>query len=186
MAGELTLTGSHWQFALGVYGKPGVAECCLSLQDRYGVDINVLLMALFSAHVRDAALDDGALSDIDRAVRAWRDEVVRPLRSIRRRLKHGPTPAPNMATESLRTAVKDVELHAEQIEMAVIANRLENRSAGAGERPAPKEVISQVVTYYRRVGRHAAPAGFDPATDIATSALEDAVLSYSSQGDGHR
>lgn len=186
MASELALAGSHWRFALSVYGKPGVAECCLSLQDRYGVDVNVLLMALFSARVYGAALDDRALADIDRAVRAWRDEVVRPLRSIRRRLKYGPAPAPDLATEALRTAVKDAELRAEQIELAVIASRLENRTAQTGEMPDPGEIIRQVVTHYRRTASEAASTGLDLAIDIDTSALDKAVQSYCPERDDRR
>jgi len=32
-----------WAFSLALYGKPGVAPALLGLQDRLGVDVNLLL-----------------------------------------------------------------------------------------------------------------------------------------------
>jgi len=45
---------------------------------------------------------------------------VRPLRSVRRRLKSGPPPAPNAISEALRARVESVELEAERIELAIL------------------------------------------------------------------
>ena len=39
-------TASFWDFSVGTYRRPGVADACLSLQDRYGLDVNVLLLLL--------------------------------------------------------------------------------------------------------------------------------------------
>ena len=36
-----------WRFSLRIY--PAVADTCLELQDRFGVDVNVLLFLLFAA-----------------------------------------------------------------------------------------------------------------------------------------
>ncbi len=37
------LNNPFWQYSLEVYAKPEVAELCLSLQDEFGLDVNVLL-----------------------------------------------------------------------------------------------------------------------------------------------
>ncbi|MCG8546534.1 MAG: TIGR02444 family protein, partial [Alphaproteobacteria bacterium] len=33
---------AFWNFSLRAYARPGVADACIRLQDRYGVDVNVL------------------------------------------------------------------------------------------------------------------------------------------------
>lgn len=134
----LPIEGPHWSFALRLYAKAGVSEACLVLQDRMGVDVNVLLFALFAAMDRCVALDERDLQAIDDQVASWRDEVVLPLRSIRRRLKSGPEPAPDVATEALRDKVKRSEIAAEQIEQAIMARWFE----GCYREHKPRDVNS--------------------------------------------
>ena len=155
MAEPLHLDGPHWSFALRVYRQPGVAEACLMLQDHHGVDVNVLLLALFAAVDRGILLDRAALEEVDRLVRPWRDEVVVPLRQVRRRLKSGPMPAPDAQTEALRNAVKAAELQAEQIEEALLACWLESRAAGRTDAPIDlQEVVWRVAALGSAKGGH--------------------------------
>lgn len=127
---SIPLEGPHWTFALELYSQPGVADTCLLLQDRSGVDVNVLLLSLFAAVRRGMTLDAGDLQHMDAAVAPWRDEVVVALRRLRRRMKSGPQPAPSEATENLRTKIKSAELHAEQIAQAVLVQWLDERTRG--------------------------------------------------------
>jgi hypothetical protein len=53
---------------------------------------------------------------LDSIVRIWRDEAVKPLRTIRRRLKEGAGGLPVTASEAFRNQVKRIELEAERIE----------------------------------------------------------------------
>jgi uncharacterized protein (TIGR02444 family) len=41
------MDGPHWRFSLAVYGRAGVPPACLKLQDNLGLDVNMLLLALF-------------------------------------------------------------------------------------------------------------------------------------------
>ncbi|MCQ4633542.1 TIGR02444 family protein [Shinella sp. CPCC 100929] len=106
-----------WDFALDFYRREGVAMACLELQDRGNVDVNVLIHALWRTVIREETLEQGDIEAADAHVAAWREEVVLPLRAIRRRLKSGPAPAPDKATEKLRDRVKAAELDAEHIEL---------------------------------------------------------------------
>ena len=47
----------------------------------------------------------------------WHREIVRPLRTIRKRLKTGPLPGPNMITAHLRRWLQQVEIEADLIEL---------------------------------------------------------------------
>jgi uncharacterized protein (TIGR02444 family) len=112
-----------WTFALDLHAKPGVGEACLGLQDRHGCDVNILLFAAWMGAIRRHTLSSAELVEAADAVRDWHAEIVRPLRSVRRRLKSGPPPAPDAATEALRTRLKAIEIDAERIELAALESR---------------------------------------------------------------
>ncbi len=109
-----------WTFALAVYSAPDVADACLALQDRYGCDVSLLLFAAWLSTIHDHILLPSEMSEAASAVREWHSEIVRPLRSMRRRLKSGPTPAPSASSEALRNWLKSVELEAERLELDVL------------------------------------------------------------------
>ena len=103
-----------WDFSLRFYSLPGVAATCIDLQDRHGVDVNVLLFLLYLAEAGRAVSGED-VARIDSEVRTWRDGIVAPLRMVRRILR---TPAGRVdpdAAEALRTNVKRIELEAERI-----------------------------------------------------------------------
>jgi uncharacterized protein (TIGR02444 family) len=106
------------RFALTVYRNDGVPAACLRLQDRFGVDVNLLLAAAYLGAVDGRTLSPDALSDLRSPVDAWHREVVSALRDVRRRLKSGPPPAPDTRTTDLRDKLKALEVEAEMIELS--------------------------------------------------------------------
>ena len=125
--GGLPLEGPQWAFALRFYGRPGVAEALLLLQDRVGADVCLVLFTLFIARTHRALVDGPDLAVLDAAIADWRREVIWPLRSLRRRLRIGPSPAPAAATQALLQRIKAAEIDAEQIELAVLAQQFSGR-----------------------------------------------------------
>jgi uncharacterized protein (TIGR02444 family) len=111
-----------WDFSLSVYGRPDVARACLALQERHGLDVNLLLLCCW-AGVRGHALTADELADLAGAVGPWQKEVVVPLRAARRWLK-AQTMAPADLAEPLRARIKEQELAAERIEQRVLADGL--------------------------------------------------------------
>jgi uncharacterized protein (TIGR02444 family) len=113
-----------WDFSLRVYGVPGVAPACLALQERHGIDVNVLLLCCWLGHSRAAAPTRADIARLVDAVADWHRDVVRPLRAVRRRLKvPGPQISHDLAA-ALRTEVKRIELDAEHIEQLALAAAL--------------------------------------------------------------
>lgn len=98
-----------WEFSLAVYGRAGVAAACLSLQDRRGLDVNLVLFCCW-AGCGGRQLDDADLARLITAAGPWQTHVVAPLRAARRWLK---TEAPE---SDLRQRLQTVELEAEAIE----------------------------------------------------------------------
>ena len=114
-----------WAFALAVYGGDGVADECLDLQERLGLDVNILLFAAFIGAVEAVQLESQDITAASAVVAHWQSEIVRPLRQVRRALKP-------MGAEGLRAQVKAAELEAEKIELAMLRQwslqHLANRS----------------------------------------------------------
>jgi uncharacterized protein (TIGR02444 family) len=75
-----------WDYSLALYGQAPVEAACLEVQRRHGLDVNLLLLCCWLGS-RGVALGRRDLDELRRHVRDWQDEVVRPLRALRRRLK---------------------------------------------------------------------------------------------------
>ena len=110
-----------WRFALAVYGRPGVAAVCLDQQDRAGRDVCLLLFALWAGAACGTTLTPGQLAGLRAVASAWSGGIVGPLRTVRRRLKHGPAPAPNAASEALRARIQASETEAERLLLTALA-----------------------------------------------------------------
>jgi uncharacterized protein (TIGR02444 family) len=111
---------AHWRFILAVYAAPGVAAACLSLQDRRGVDVCLLLHALWLGAACAYRLDEAGLARLRAAAGPWQAEIVVPLRAVRRRLKAGPPPAPDARTDAIRAKLQALEIEAERTELEVL------------------------------------------------------------------
>lgn len=80
-------SSAFWTFSADLYDRPGVEAACLALQDRHDLNVNLLLWALWLADC-GVALDPPALARAEAAVTSWQAEVIDPLRSVRRQLRH--------------------------------------------------------------------------------------------------
>ena len=100
-----------WSFSLATYDSPGVASACISLQDRHGLDVNLLLFCCW-AGARGHELTKGRLNRLQEGVADWQQEVVQPLRRVRRRLKAEASDA----AQDLRARLLDLEIESERLE----------------------------------------------------------------------
>ena len=121
-----------WDFSLAAYGKPGVAEACLRLQNQAAADVNLLLYFCWAAAVQDDALDRTEVGEAVARTQPWREGVVAPLRAVRRRMKEGVPGPPSESVEALRAEVKRIELEAERMQQDL----LYRLSAGAPRKAA--------------------------------------------------
>ena len=111
-----------WRFSLAVYQGDAVQEECLDLQDRHGIDINMLLFCAFVGAVHGAVISEHDVRDALSKIAVWNANVVRALRQVRRELKLFATDLSpvQVAARELRTSVKAAELGAERIEQAML------------------------------------------------------------------
>ena len=144
------LEAASWAFALELYARPGVADACLQLQNRAGVDVMMLLMAGYAAVRHRILLTLPEIRELDEVCHPWREQIVRPLRAIRTGLKEGPSPAPSSETEQFRSKVKSIELAAERLQNHLLADRLPLRPAERDTVNAEdlRSVLGRVVTFF--------------------------------------
>lgn len=128
--GPGSLAAESWAFALKLYAEPGVRGACLRLQDHGGVDVMLLLVAVFAAVQKQMRISSEDVRAMDDASRPWRVQVVHPLRALRRTLVSGPAPAPSEASEKLRSQIKATELDAERFENDLLADWLQSKTPG--------------------------------------------------------
>lgn len=107
-----------WDFSLGVYGHADVATACLALQDRHGADVNLLLFCLWAGS-RGHTVTTAELTHLMAVTRPWQQDVIAPLRAVRRRLKTAES-----AIGDLRARVKATELAAEEAEQQMLFDTL--------------------------------------------------------------
>jgi uncharacterized protein (TIGR02444 family) len=105
-----------WDFSLQHYAKVPVRQQCLTLQDRVGANVNIVLFTLWLA-------SEKCLFDYDLILRhaeflRWHEQVVTPLRQARLGVKQ------SGLSDRLYEKVKKSELNAEQIEQDILYSLL--------------------------------------------------------------
>jgi uncharacterized protein (TIGR02444 family) len=153
---------TFWSFTLGLYGKPDVAPALIGLQDRLGLDVNMLLYCCWAgADGRLLSRDD--LKTVEAVAEPWQSEVVRPLRALRRRLKGGFGAMPADRVQAYRKRVNELEIEGEHIAQNAMGQQARGeRQAGAG---AAAAVTANLKAYLKL--RHA-PVDAPERADLIT------------------
>ena len=75
-----------WRFSLAVYGRAGVAPECLDVQERFSVDVNLLLFCAYVGAVEAVVLSEDDLTQAAAIVLAnslcaffWLNDIVSSL-----------------------------------------------------------------------------------------------------------
>ena len=143
---------SIWDWALEAYGRPGVPEACLTLQDVHSQNTSLLLWAVY-AEVGDIEL----LARAAAATRAFDAIALSPLREVRRALKPALPPFDDPARLALREDVRALELASERLLMETLARLSQNRggthaldalkaASSAWGPPAPASALAALAT----------------------------------------
>jgi uncharacterized protein (TIGR02444 family) len=115
-----TPTRRLWSCSLDFYDRAGVATALIALQDEAGVNVNLVLFAIWFGLSGRGQLDKEAVAEAERAIGSISAEVIEPLRTLRRRLRT----APDTDIQRLRESIKAIEIDAEraaQLRLAALA-----------------------------------------------------------------
>ena len=140
---------NFWDYSVVTYRKAGVAEACLHLQEKLGIDVNVLLYCCWYGCTR-GTLDGPAMERILSFAEPWAEHVVRPLRAARTWMKAVGCDQPFVPGDecmALREEIKRAELKAEHLQ----ENRMQalTRRAALQDRDTMSQVRATVANLHR-------------------------------------
>ena len=111
---------SFWSYSLREYRRAAVEPACLALQDE-GANVNLLLACCWLGSSGRRA-DRRRLRRLLNAVASWQEQVVVPLRQVRRSLKPETWQVDAGGRRALRQRVAAAELEAEHLEQLLLAS----------------------------------------------------------------
>jgi uncharacterized protein (TIGR02444 family) len=147
------MASAFWNFSGAVYGADAVQNECLTLQDQFGLDVNLILLCAFAGAIHGVALMPDDIASARALVGPWHKDIVSSLRAMRRRLKTIDTPGAvsAKAAADLRTQVKAAELEAERIEQMMLeqwaGTRFEARPRGNPRETVPANLETLLAGY---------------------------------------
>lgn len=167
--------GGVWTWVVDLYGRPGVGDACLALQDQHGADVTLLLY-LVHAGSEGRNVTAGEIAVLDQKITTFRREVTGRLRAARSWLKPR---AADPALSALRQRILDVELEAERWTLEALSTG----STRSTDEPPPDAATGNAaprITAGANVGRYLTSLGAgddaDPhAAVILTAAFPGAA-----------
>ena len=104
-----------WIFSLDLYGDSDVRKSCLHLQDAFGADVNMLLWCCHCAWDFGRICETPELEAIDLSLKQWREDMLIPLRSLRKKAS---------VDRVFYEALKAAELEGERYAQNLIVNSI--------------------------------------------------------------
>jgi len=136
-----------WDYSVSLYGKPGVADACLYLQDRYGLNVNCILLCVWIAAEGRGALTGVHVATALRRIADWEAQAIGPLREIRRKCRREPLGVPEFLLQPFAPHIEAAELAAEHVEQLVLADTVRDLAVAdtCGEPVADAELSLQAL-----------------------------------------
>jgi uncharacterized protein (TIGR02444 family) len=175
-----TASLSLWDFAVAIYGRAGVQDACLALQNRLGADVNMMMFCLWLAACDEAPSDLARfLGSALKISRDWQRTLIEPLRSTRLRLKDLAADTAGGAVDAqallaLREQVKKCELEAERLQILALAGlveRVEDAASGPAARRAA--AANNLDVYFAATG-----VTLDPLGESHVARILDAAFGF--------
>ena len=138
-----------WSWSVAFYESEGVSDICLTLQDRHGLDVNLVLLCCWLG-LRGLELDAAEAERADHLAADWATPVIEPLRSVRRYLK---PLSSDTEIGTLRKQIARLELEAERIQQDRLHEafgRAEPSSGSAGAASAATNIRHYLGVHGRR------------------------------------
>ena len=139
-------TNSLWDFTTWAYKLPGVEKACLSLQNRLGADVNIVLFCCWLAY-RGTGTSNLAnyLAGALKLSRDWQRNLIEPLRASRKNVKDmaengAIAGAEKNAAVAIGERIKQCEFELEQLQNAgLYALVIDGREEGLSRPPAEQK-----------------------------------------------
>ena len=167
-----------WDFSTWAYAEPGVEKACLALQNRLGIDVNLVMFCAWLAY-RGTGTTHLArfLAAALKLSREWQRTLVEPLRSSRENLKDvidasALVGSDRAAANSLRERIKQCEIEMEQLQtLAFYSLVTDGMDEGATRSPAEQkdDALNNLTVYFAATGVKLDPLGQTHVMRILTA-----------------
>jgi uncharacterized protein (TIGR02444 family) len=167
-----------WDFALPLHETKGVGEAVIAMQDRHGVNVNVLLLSCWVGATGRGRLGDEGVRKAIEAAEKWNREVVQQLRNVRRVMRPGIPPIDKAISDSLRRRILEVEIDCERAEIVMLGQALD-RAAKDGH-PAEaraEDVAANLRDYFKALGKTPDKDDLAYMESLITAAVPDIARS---------
>ena len=109
-----------WDFSIEFYGRDGVEERLLLLQEKLHVDVNLVLYCCWAGYIGAPILTESNINNLLELIQDWQNIIVQPLRVLRSKLKNNTIIKKNLWSNKVRKKIKLAELDAERLEQMII------------------------------------------------------------------
>jgi len=148
-----------WEFSLRVYGNEGVPAACIALQERRGIDVNLLLFCAWIGESGRGVLNGADLNSALAATTAWNTDIVCAIRAVRDRLKGGMRPIPAERSDALRNMILEIEVKCEHLEQIALTEAVTRPvEEGRSTEQRRDDAVANIVAYF-------SDRGFTPDDD---------------------
>tara|TARA_B100000686_G_C16433666_1_gene783435 strand:+ start:291 stop:818 length:528 start_codon:yes stop_codon:yes gene_type:complete len=114
-----------WHFSLAYYQHSNSSEILLSLQNTHGLDINLILFALWTGRVEGTALLKEDFQALDSSIANWRQNIIQPIRKLRQTAKAQANLFSDFS-ENFLSMTSDTELESERICQVILCQKYLN------------------------------------------------------------
>lgn len=164
---------AFWDFSLKVYRTEGVAPACLELQERHGIDVNLMLYCCWLGCREAAPAGRERIVTLGQAVEDWHEIVVRQLRAVRKRLKTPLAGEDRDLALALRQRIQKIEIDAEHIEQLMLEAADPARPQAANDPDQARSAALENMSIYLSICGAKPNASDDKALrSIAQAALQ--------------
>ncbi len=112
---------SFIDFSAQMFRKPGIADACLFVQERYGLNVNLVLFCVWVADCGGGSLTAEHLQEAWRRLADWHKQVIKPLRDIRRVSRNEALGTPEFLREGFVPQAEAAEQEAGRVAQYVLA-----------------------------------------------------------------
>ena len=140
------LNNPFWQYSLAHYGRPEVAECCLSYQDNHGANVNLLLFLCWLGCCGQRG-EPEQMEQASSLIEEWDLHAVQKIRSIRRFFSSS-----QQASSEIVESLQRAELMAEQIVQNILYNWWSEQSPHTSNEPRAALQATNLNTYLATLG----------------------------------
>lgn len=162
---------SFWDYSYALHESDGVGPACIELQDRHGLDVNLLLFCCWTAASGRQELDVASLEKARSTVAGWQNRVSSPIREIRRLLKTDSLGVPDDLAQAFRKNLMSVELESEKVAQDALVTVAPPPEGGVDFDERGRRVWANLNRYLTAMGVEC-----DGADDAALAKIADAAL----------